>query len=91
MNMRLILRTARLNPHFDTLNLSGLPLGTALARLQRRCQGAEKIATVRLGFEDEGPELDQWRRQPGEPLELTIYCELPGDVESLGPHADVIQ
>jgi hypothetical protein len=84
-------RTARLNPNFDTLNVSGLPLGTALARLQRRCRVEEKIATVRLGFEDEGPELHQWRRQPGAPLELTIYCEHGGDVESLGPYADVIQ
>ena len=82
--------TARLNPNFDTLALWGLPLRKALARLQRRCWGVDNLATTRLGFEDEGPELAQWRRTPGTPNRLTIHCELPGDVEAIGPYADEI-
>jgi hypothetical protein len=84
-------RTYRLNPTFDTVTLSGLPLKKALVLLQRKCLDADRVATIRLGFEDEGPELNEWRREPGAPLELTIYCEHEGDVVSFGPYADVIQ
>ena len=69
------------------------PLQDVLNNLDAACrrENIRRVASVGIGYEDEGPELDKWRRQPGIPLELTIYCELPGDVESFGPYADEIR
>jgi hypothetical protein len=69
------------------------PLGHVLERITEKCAelAVSRVSCVGIGYEDEGPELDQWRRQPGAPLELTIYCEHEGDVASFGPCADVIQ
>ena len=69
------------------------PLGELLGSLAQTCTnlGIDRVSSVGIGYEDEGPELDVWRRQSGPPLELTIYCEHGGDVESLGPFADEIQ
>ena len=71
------------------------PLQNVLNNLAAACgqeniRRVARVASVGIGYEDEGPELDQWRRQAGMPLELTIYCEHEGDVESFGPHADEI-
>jgi hypothetical protein len=68
-------------------------LGRILESIARICDqhNIQRVASVGIGYEDEGPELDRWRRQAGMPLELTIYCEHEGDVVSFGPCADVIQ
>jgi hypothetical protein len=68
------------------------PLQDVLNNLAAACGGdnIRRVASVGIGYEDEGPVLDQWRRQPGAPLELTIYCEHEGDVASFGPYADNI-
>lgn len=57
---------------------------------QKNIRRIARVASVGIGYEDEGPELDRWRRQGGMPLELTIYCEHEGDVVSFGPYADEI-
>lgn len=69
------------------------PLGNLLDSLGQACTNlaGERIASVGIGCEDEGPELQKWREQTGSPLELTIFCEEEGDVASFGPYADVIQ
>jgi hypothetical protein len=72
------------------------PLQNVLNNLAAACgqeniRRVARVASVGIGYEDEGPELNQWRQQAGLPLELTIYCEHEGDVVSFGPHADVIQ
>ena len=69
------------------------PLQDVLNSLVAACgqENIRRVASVGIGYEDEGPALDRWRRQGGMPLELTIYCEHEGDVVSFGPCADVIQ
>ena len=69
------------------------PLQDVLNNLDAACgqENIRRVASVGIGYEDEGSVLDRWRRQAGMPLELTIYCEHEGDVVSFGPHADVIQ
>jgi hypothetical protein len=69
------------------------PLGNLLDALAQACTNlaSGRVASVGIGYEDEGPELQKWREQMGSPLELTIYCEEEGDVASFGPYADVIQ
>jgi hypothetical protein len=83
------------NAHGDVVFLGKrhAPLGQALRRITDKCAelGIRRVSSIGIGYEDEGPELDAWRQQPGAPLELTIYCEQEGDVVSFGPHADVIQ
>jgi hypothetical protein len=71
------------------------PLQNVLNNLAAACgqeniRRVARVASVGIGYEDEGPELDKWRRQAGMPLELTIYCEHEGDVASFGPYADEI-
>lgn len=68
------------------------PLQNVLNNLDAACrrENIQRVASVGIGYEDEGPVLDQWRRQAGMPSELTIYCEHEGDVVSFGPHADEI-
>jgi hypothetical protein len=71
------------------------PLQNVLNNLAAACgqeniRRVARVASVGIGYEDEGPVLDKWRRQAGMPLELTIYCEHDGDVESFGPYADEI-
>jgi hypothetical protein len=69
------------------------PLGHILKNVTEKCAelGIHRVSSVGIGYEDEGPELDEWRRQAGMPLELTIHCEHEGDVVSFGPYADEIQ
>jgi len=69
------------------------PLHDALTSITAACseEDLHRVASVGIGYEDEGPELDVWRRQGGPAVELTIYCEHEGDVVSLGPYADEIQ
>jgi hypothetical protein len=69
------------------------PLGRLLDSLAETCKSftIDRVASVGMGYEDEGPELDAWRRRAGPALELTIYCEHEGDMVSLGPYADEIQ
>jgi hypothetical protein len=68
------------------------PLGNLLDALAQACTNlaSGRVASVGIGYEDEGPELQKWREQTGSPLELTIYCEEEGDVASFGPYADEI-
>jgi hypothetical protein len=71
------------------------PLQNVLNNLAAACgqeniRRVARVASVGIGYEDEGPVLDQWRQQAGLPLELTIYCEHEGDVVSFGPYADEI-
>ncbi len=75
------------------LGVRRAPLEQLLDSLTQKCAdlGIESVASIGIGHEDEGPELDKWRRQEGPPLELTIFCEEEGDVVSLGPWADEIQ
>jgi hypothetical protein len=69
------------------------PLGKLLDCLAQTCEelNIHRVSSVGIGYEDEGPVLQEWREQPGEPLELTIYCVEEGDVTSCGPYADQIQ
>ena len=69
------------------------PLGDVLECITKTCveHAVSRVSSVGIGYEDEGPVLDQWRRQPGLPLELTIYCECEGDVAAFGPYADEIR
>jgi hypothetical protein len=69
------------------------PLGNLLDCLAQTCGrlNIRRVSSVGIGYEDEGPELDAWRRRAGPALALTIYCEHEGDVVSLGPYADDIQ
>lgn len=69
------------------------PLSDILGSITVRCAelGIRRVSSIGIGYEDEGPELDRWRQQPGSPLELTIYCEHEGDVVSFGPYADMIR
>ena len=68
-------------------------LGILLERLTKECAeySVRRVFSVGIGHEDEGPELDKWRRQAGSPMELTIYCEQEGDVASFGPFADMVE
>jgi hypothetical protein len=87
-------RTLRLNPSFSARPLSGKPMRKALEIINGLCgeSGVERVAVgVKLGFEDEGPELKFWRNQQGLPSKLTFYYELSGDVESFGPYVDGIE
>ena len=73
--------------------LTGAPMKVALQTLTAVCEARQikKVACIGFGFEDEGPELEVWRRELGYPLEITIYCPNDGDVLSLGPYADSIE
>jgi hypothetical protein len=69
------------------------PLGKLLDCLAQTCGrlNIRRVSSVGIGYEDEGPELEAWRRRAGPALELTIYCEHEGDMASLGPYADEVQ
>jgi hypothetical protein len=89
-------QAGQLHGHTDKVVFLGhrhAPLGHVLERITETCAelAVSRVSSVGIGYEDEGPELDKWRRQQGIPLELTIYCEHEGDVASFGPYADVIQ
>jgi hypothetical protein len=62
----------------------------ALALLDDYCRetGFESVATSRIGYEDEGPVLDEWRRQTGPIKQLTVHCDTQGDWVSVGAHGD---
>jgi hypothetical protein len=68
-------------------------LGDLLDSLAQTCAelAINRVSSVGIGYEDEGPALDVWRRRAGGPVDLTIYCEHEGDVVSLGPFADEIK
>ena len=88
-------QAGQLHGHPDNVVFLGqryAPLGDVLERIPETCAelAVTRVASVFIGYEDEGPVLDQWRQQSGMRLELTIYCEEEGDVASFGPYADKI-
>jgi hypothetical protein len=85
-NYRPDARTKRLNPHeYICRDLRDRPLASILHLLQEVCQerNVKHLALNRIGFEDEGPILKMWRDQAGLPNHLTVFCDLPGDLEAL--------
>ena len=48
-----------------------------------RARGIKRIASVPFGFEHEGCELADWRAESGSELQITFYCETPGEFYSL--------
>jgi hypothetical protein len=86
-------RTLRINgdQHWAT-PLACKQMEVALRELDRLCgmMNVQLVASVQLGFEDEGPVIRQWRQQAGVIQKLTFHLDLPGNVEAFGPYADEI-
>ena len=82
-----------MNPTFAAMPVTARSATQFLPTLETVCRRmrVDRVASVRFGFEDEGPVLKSWRRAPGQPTKLTMYCNLPGDVEAFGPYADAIE
>ena len=74
------------------LPLLGQPMKRALGLLEDYCRrnGIRHVASSRLGYEDEGPVLNDWRKKPGQIEQLTLHCECDGDWLSLGDYGEVI-
>jgi len=75
------------------VEVSALTRAEALRKIETVCKrrGIKRLASVKLGYEDEGPALDQWRSTGGRVAKLTIHCPLPGDAVSFVPFADSIE
>jgi hypothetical protein len=76
-------------PHLPML---GQPMEKALGLLDDYCRehGFQRVASSRLGYEDEGQVLNSWREKPGQIEQLTLHCECDGDWLSLGGYGEAI-
>jgi hypothetical protein len=83
-------RTLRMNPRFKVSLIGWEPLEKALLELDTLCKSmrVKRVASISLGFEDEGRALRQWRQSAGPIRELTLHLDLPGNIEAFGPFAD---
>jgi len=79
----------------DIIRVCGMfavPALTALNRIEAVCEqhGIDHLATIPVGYEDEGESLLEWRRGEEKPSRLTLYTMYPGDVVAFAPYVDQI-
>lgn len=86
-------RLAHRDERVEFIGSKRRPLAEVLASVTRACEclGIKSVSSIGIGYEDEGPALDAWRRGSGRPLKLTIHCKHKGDLASLAPHADRLE
>jgi len=71
-------------------DIAGKPLAEGLRQIDQvaRERNLSHVAVNRLGFEDEGIYLGEWRQADGVVKELTIHAIDDGTFLDLAPHAD---
>jgi len=72
--------------------LRGQQLKKALGLLDKYCRKnrMKRVAISRLGFEDEGPLLNESRKTAGPIQRLTFYCEGDGVWQSVGGYGEAV-